>query len=1073
MVLSTQFEPKREDRFSILIVSDSVAEQENLSTLTQRWGYTPQVLNTGSQALELICNSHVQLVLIDYRCNQMEKIKLCEQVRRFQFDRYVYVILMLPRSDNDDLVLALEEGADEVLVKPIESAELEARLNSAERRIQLQEFLSQQNIQLKRAYEAFKHDLRTVYLVQRSYLPRHDNVLEDLFIEWLAIPSRYVSGDHLDVFQIQPGIYGFYLFDVSGHGVSAAVKAMQLAQLLSHQNSNRLIVASASEDQYLPNILKPSVVVSALNKLYQQTEKDWSFVTLVYGLYDLNQNQVTFCQAGHPSPFLLHADYSISEPGIGGAPIGLFDDVTFEDQTLSVQPGDLLLLYSDGITEAMSPDGELFGSERLAKIIQEGVKQVGPWQLSSLIYDRVEEWVGAKSQLTDFEDDVSFLMLGHRHAFSEALNTNKRLKRAEDIEQKKVDLGVFSYLHTKPEKKTGEQTVLIVDDSGPYLAILRSMVKSWGYSVLLANDGAKAIDLYKQYQPEFVLTDWNMPTMNGIELCKNLRRMQGKQYCYIILITGYASRDELLHSLHVGADDFLIKPVNPGELKARLNNAQRISALHQDLSFKHQQLTDLHEAMRQDVLEVARIQHSLLPTSRQSCWPVAIQTVLIPTQQVAGKQIVVLEKDNNQLLFMLISLPEVGTSAALKVMSLTRYLTMDQGINLLFPLHVTGTRPRRYLAPAKEIVSQLSSVFPNSEKEGFYDSFDLLYGLLQLDEGSLIVSSIGEWQMVVAPWGQTVQLTEWVDASLKPSVSQNARVTSQLSQHILSPGTQLYFLPKACAHAISLLTANDWDRCVSANRAFVDGLSEQVKLLQNQVVPCAAQAFSQNASAETLNATISDQNDSYPKPPFPDFVLLVLQWQEFSKMKVVDTPEDESRLLREYVDRLANAEFKDCFVQPKKSLQLGEFIGISNLLGLANMHSLEQICAHAGRLIEPLNFSVVSVYNVELVLSEALVNIMKHGFSGQKPRDTQVLFVVFEHYLGIIIRDQGLAIPASLFENARPDMSFVDELSLKELPESGMGLTFLTMSSSCLRYTSQTHLNELVMLVAGQNKVVA
>jgi len=136
--------------------------------------------------------------------------------------------------------------------------------------------------------------------------------------------------------------------------------------------------------------------------------------------------------------------------------------------------------------------------------------------------------------------------------------------------------------------------------------------------------------------------------MSGIELCEQVRAQKQNAYTYIIMITGYASRDDLLNSLRVGADDFMTKPVNPSELKVRLKTAERIADLHTGLERRHAELSQLYEALQRDMREVSRIQRALLPKSKQYPWPFAIQTIYQPQGYVCGKQMGLLETQANE-----------------------------------------------------------------------------------------------------------------------------------------------------------------------------------------------------------------------------------------------------------------------------------------------------------------------------------------------------------------------------------------------------------------------------------------
>lgn len=121
--------------------------------------------------------------------------------------------------------------------------------------------------------------------------------------------------------------------------------------------------------------------------------------------------------------------------------------------------------------------------------------------------------------------------------------------------------------------------ILVVDDDEIAAAIARKVLLSAGHEVFLAGDGEVALAMLRQNEIQVVISDWNMPVMDGIELCKRVRQNSGIGYIYFIMITARNSKQDLLTGLSVGADDFIPKPFEPAELLLRIHNAERILSL--------------------------------------------------------------------------------------------------------------------------------------------------------------------------------------------------------------------------------------------------------------------------------------------------------------------------------------------------------------------------------------------------------------------------------------------------------------------------------------------------------------
>ena len=152
--------------------------------------------------------------------------------------------------------------------------------------------------------------------------------------------------------------------------------------------------------------------------------------------------------------------------------------------------------------------------------------------------------------------------------------------------------------------------VLVVDDSRLQRKILCSSVKRWGFEVHEAESGEEALKVAAEIQPDLVLSDWMMPGMNGLEFCNAFRAQSGERYGYFILLTSKSEKNEVAMGLEAGADDFLTKPVDANELRARIAAGERILVMQRELTRKNELISEtlgelqrVYDSLDSDLLE--------------------------------------------------------------------------------------------------------------------------------------------------------------------------------------------------------------------------------------------------------------------------------------------------------------------------------------------------------------------------------------------------------------------------------------------------------------------------------------
>lgn len=400
----------RKPELTILIVDDSKSYRHLLANILRQWGYHVLQAQDGLHALTILNENSVHVVISDWEMPEMDGGELCRQVRQFDYGHYIYIILVTARQTIEDLVLGLESGADDFLSKPIHQSQLRARLHVAERILMLENKLEVRNQRLSTAYQQIEQDLQAAARLQRSVLPATAMNFEGYQADWIFLPSTYVSGDLLNYFMLDNHHLAFYSIDVAGHGVSAAMLSLAVSrEFLSGRLNERLLII---EGQVAP----PHDVVAALNQRFcLDNEEITSYFTLIYGLIDTRTGKGTLCQAGHPTPFIIRKQGTLISVGNGGIPVGLFPDSEYQSCDFSLEPGDRLYLYSDGISECENHDGELYGEDRLQKMMIDW-RDKDKTELFQLVEDSLVRWCQPLSQEQTeysrfFSDDISLVAI--------------------------------------------------------------------------------------------------------------------------------------------------------------------------------------------------------------------------------------------------------------------------------------------------------------------------------------------------------------------------------------------------------------------------------------------------------------------------------------------------------------------------------------------------------------------------------------------------------------------------------------------------------------------------------------
>jgi len=260
-------------------------------------------------------------------------------------------------------------------------------------RVEAEEIRTHLENELRQAYEKIQRELDLAAEIQTSLLPRNNPSYDGFDCATSFIPARYVSGDIYDFISFDDDNCFITLADIAGKGIPAALLTFTTHSLLRTE-----IRLNKSPKDILSNIN---------SSMYDDLTQSEMFITMFTGKLNTRLGRLTFANAGHTE--ILWWQYGnnkcVSLPA-SGLPIGIIADAPITEETIALRPGDMLVFYSDGITEAENPQGELFGIERLKKILTDQPYRPAS-DMSQLITEAIEDF----QVVSTFSDDITLIVL--------------------------------------------------------------------------------------------------------------------------------------------------------------------------------------------------------------------------------------------------------------------------------------------------------------------------------------------------------------------------------------------------------------------------------------------------------------------------------------------------------------------------------------------------------------------------------------------------------------------------------------------------------------------------------------
>ena len=372
-------------QYKILVVADEpdlehlVRQRMRREVRAGRYAFA--FAHNGVEALELLNQDpDIDMVLSDINMPRMDGLTLLEHIPKV--DPNIRSVIVSAYGDMKNIRKAMNRGAFDFVTKPIDFQDLRVTIKRTLHHITLwREALASRD-----KLVALQNELHVAREMQQSILPKVFPNRPGCQVFGSMEPAREVGGDFFDIINLEKGRIGLAIADVSDKGVPAALFMMSCRTLLKGAAIGRS---------------NPADVLSEVNHLLEEDNEALMFVTVFYAEYNPANGSLVYANGGHNPPIIAHADgTSTVLPQTGGIALGIMPDIQYEKKAITLLPGDALVLYTDGVTEAMNAQNEEFEMARLRAVLAEAWSR-DVREMNQAVFRAVQAFAGEAPQFDD------------------------------------------------------------------------------------------------------------------------------------------------------------------------------------------------------------------------------------------------------------------------------------------------------------------------------------------------------------------------------------------------------------------------------------------------------------------------------------------------------------------------------------------------------------------------------------------------------------------------------------------------------------------------------------------------
>lgn len=1013
-------------QFKALVVNDSILERNWLTKAASSAGFLALQATSGDNILDLIEREHVDLLICDdEKPAHTTAPQLCQAVRQSRFDFPVHIVLTGTADTPATLLRGLQAGADDYLLKPLQRADVEMRLQSAALAINLVHHYHQSKAQMPAWLQTSAREMRALGRHQASMLPdRGQAMLQGIELDYFWLPKVFVSGDMLQWLPLDEQNAIFFLFDVVGHGVPAALSALDICQLLSAKAPDGLLF-NQDDNAYHQQVRSPSDILKDLNNRFQMEKEGDSFVSMLLGVLNHTSGELVFSVAGTPRLAHQNLQGQVQLVGESELPLGIAPHTHHPQNRLQLAAGERVFIFSDGLTQMLDQADTPLA---LAGVINLLALHQGQGLNEQVLATRqgIEHWSSGKGDQRVLDDDCT--LLGFQWKRPEAADTPDTPEITEEIESLDIpanpdtsktsdtaDLHVTAPTEeTKApnplaRRKENSTVVLLCDKTSS--AQLQTQLETWGYTVLAAKNTEQATQHLRNTHAEFLVINLTTLPANMVLALPAMRQSSQNRSVYILGVSDTHNREEMGQLLAWGANACTLEGEHAHELYLRLLAGLAFANVYAHYGQEKARIDQLQVEITEDLQRMAQLQREHLPGNKRYAGVLKSFSYFQPAGPVSRQSMNVIELADGHIGFFHLNAQTAGLLGVAQAMTLHRRLSdaADESRSTLSQYMNQGFSPGAVLREINSWILQESP--PNSTV------YSLCYGVFDPNTGDARIAHAGYPTAVLS---RARGELEHVGA-YGPPLGVSVDASFQDVFFSLNPGDRLFVFSNSLNEHPAL-----GDNFVQAGHALFTRSGE----------------LEFDALTSYFDQTLP-QNQAHEHPtPSADIALLAFQFGEHIPVELeAFNPSGLAAL--------------GAMVQQFKPTHACDFTRAVSTRVPAQATLIPEISSMLGQWMTHCGLDDLLIGNIQLCLFEIVSNLCRHA--GLASSDFFHIHMALNQQEQVLLQiiDEGRPIPTDKLAQARTHDFDFDITQDDQIPLGGMGLALVDTLSS--EFTVHTH----------------